>query len=54
MKNFIKIAPLVVALALVNCKKDQTADQLVIEEGTAQTAAPVIDSHENIIKEAQS
>ncbi|MGA9211973.1 DUF1573 domain-containing protein [Kaistella sp.] len=54
MKNFIKIAPLVVALALVSCKKNQKADQLIIEEETAQTAAPVIDSQEDMVKEAQA
>ena len=32
MKNFIKIAPLAVALTLLSCKKDQTADQLVIQD----------------------
>ena len=61
MKNFIKIAPIVVALTFVSCKKDQTADQLVIEPETAQTTdvdAPVIDSNidsnEELVKEAQS
>lgn len=55
MKNFIKIAPLVVALALVSCKKDQTADQLVVEQETAQVAAePNIDSQDDMVKEAQS
>lgn len=54
MKNFIKIAPLVVALALVSCKKDQSADQLIIEQGTAQVAEPNIDSPEDMVKEAQS
>lgn len=61
MKKFIKIAPIVVALTFVSCKKDQTADQLVIEPETAQTTdvdAPVIDSNinsnEELVKEAQS
>jgi hypothetical protein len=54
MKNFIKIAPIVVALTLFSCKKEQTADQLVTEEGTAQVATPNIDSHEDMVKEAQS
>ena len=56
MKNFIKIAPLAVALALLSCKKDQTADQLVIQEdNSAQIAAPMpVDSNAEMIKEAQS
>lgn len=56
MKNFIKIAPLVVALAFVSCTKDQTADQLVVDE-TVQVGAPempVVDSKEDMVKEAQS
>ena len=55
MKNFIKIAPIVVALTLLSCKKDQTADQLVVEEdATAQLAPPVVDSQEEMVKVAQS
>lgn len=56
MKNFIKIAPIVVALTLVSCKKDQTADQLVTEQETAQPApeVPVVESNEDLLKEAQS
>ena len=54
MKNFIKIAPLAVALTFVSCKKDQTADQLIIEEETTQIAEPNIDSNEEMVKEAQS
>ena len=56
MKNFIKIAPLAVALTLLSCKKDQTADQLVIQEdNSAQVAAPMpVDSNAEMIKEAQS
>lgn len=37
MKNFIKIVPLVAAMALVSCKKDQTADQLIVQEETPLT-----------------
>ena len=56
MKNFIKIAPLAVALTLLSCKKDQTADQLVIQDdNSAQIAAPMpVDSNAEMIKEAQS
>ena len=53
MRSFIKIAPIVVALALVSCKKDQTADQLIIEDEVAQDAAPVIASAEDMVNEAQ-
>jgi hypothetical protein len=38
MKNLIKIVPLVAALSLVSCKKDQSADQLVVKEETTATA----------------
>ncbi|MBF8457468.1 DUF1573 domain-containing protein [Kaistella sp. G5-32] len=38
MKNLIKIVPLVAALSLVACKKDQSADQLVVNEETTVTA----------------
>ncbi len=54
MKNFIKIAPMVVALTLISCKKEQTADQLVIEQETTQVAQPTIDSQEDMVKVAQS
>ncbi len=54
MKNFIKIAPIVVALTLFSCKKEQTADQLVVEPEMAQVAQPNIDSHEDMVKVAQS
>ena len=54
MKNFIKIAPIIFALAVTSCKKDQTADQLVIEEETAQIAEPNIDSQEDMVADAQS
>ena len=37
MKNLIKIVPLVAALSLVSCKKDQSADQLVVKEETTAT-----------------
>ena len=38
MKNLIKIVPLVAALSLVSCKKDQSADQLIVKEETIATA----------------
>ena len=47
MKNLVKVLPLVAALALVSCKKDQTADQLVVEEtveANAATATPAPDA----------
>ena len=37
MKNLIKVLPLVAALSLVSCKKDQSADQLVVNEETTMT-----------------
>ncbi len=54
MKNFIKIAPIIVALTLVSCQKDQKADELIIEEQAVQAAAPIEDSHDEMVKEAQS
>lgn len=39
MKNLVKLLPLVAALTLVSCKKDQTADQLVVEENVEATSA---------------
>ena len=55
MKNLIKIIPLVVALTLVACKKDQPADQLIVSEETAATSpAPLVDNAEDMVKEAQS
>jgi hypothetical protein len=38
MKNLIKVLPLVVALSLVSCKKDQSADQLIASEETVTTS----------------
>lgn len=41
MKRLIKFVPLVVALALVSCKKDQSADQLVVtQDSTSVTVDP--------------
>lgn len=55
MKNFIKIVPLVAAMALVSCKKDQTADQLIVQEETA-LAPPqsVEDAQAEMVQAAQS
>ena len=39
MKNLVKLLPLVAALTLVSCKKDQTAEQLVVEENVEATTA---------------
>lgn len=57
MKNLIKVLPLVAVLSLASCKKDQTADQLVVNEETTATAtdsaalAPnsTIDGNENVV-----
>ena len=40
MKNLVKLLPLLATMALVSCKKDQTADQLIVEENVEATAAP--------------
>lgn len=58
MKNYFKVLPLAAALALASCTKDQTADQLVVEEET-NVAAPAlapepVAMQEDMIKEAQS
>jgi len=44
MKNLIKIVPLVAALSLVSCKKDQSADQLIVKEETTATAPDSVSS----------
>ena len=42
MKNLVKLLPFFAALALVSCKKDQAADQLVVEETTQAAVAPEV------------
>lgn len=55
MKNLMRILPLVVALSLVSCKKEQKADQLITEEQTeTPVVAPAVESQEDLIKEAQA
>ena len=55
MKNFIKIVPLVAAMALVSCKKDQTADQLIVQEETALTPPQSVeDAQAEMVQAAQS
>ena len=55
MKNFIKIVPLVAAMALVSCKKDQTADQLIVQEETALTPPQSVeDAQAEMVQVAQS
>lgn len=55
MKNFIKIVPLVAAMALVSCKKDQTADQLIVQEETALTPSQSVeDAQAEMVQAAQS
>lgn len=53
MKNLVRILPLVAALSLVACKKDQKADQLVTEEQTV-VEAPAVATPDELIKEAQA
>lgn len=55
MKNFIKIVPLVAAMALVSCKKDQTADQLIVQEETALTPPQSVEEAQaEMVQAAQS
>lgn len=51
MKNLVKILPLVAVLGLTSCKKDQKADQLIVEDQTAAAAAAP--TQEDLVKEAQ-
>ena len=53
MKNLIKVLPLIAVLILTSCKKDQKADQLVVEEQQA-VEAPVVQTQDELVKEAQS
>ncbi|MBN9311959.1 MAG: hypothetical protein BGO40_07845 [Chryseobacterium sp. 39-10] len=53
MKKLIKMLPIVAALTMVSCKKEQKADQLVAAEPTTE-AAPVAATPEEMTKEAQS
>ena len=53
MKNLIKVLPLIAVLSLTSCKKDQKADQLVVEEQQA-VEAPVVQTQDELEKEAQS
>lgn len=53
MKNLIKVLPLVAALSLVSCKKDQTADTLV-EEQPVLSEMPAEATPDEMTAEAQS
>ena len=53
MKNLIKVLPLIAVLSLTSCKKDQKADQLIVEEQQA-VEAPVVQTQDELVKEAQS
>lgn len=53
MKNLIKVLPLIAVLSLTSWKKDQKADQLVVEEQQA-VEAPVVQTQDELVKEAQS
>ncbi|MCQ4035607.1 DUF1573 domain-containing protein [Kaistella montana] len=52
MKNLVKILPLVAVLGITSCKKDQKADQLIVEDQTAAAAAAP--TQEDLVKEAQA
>ena len=45
MKNLIKVLPLIAVLSLTSCKKDQKADQLIVEEQQA-VEAPVVQTQD--------
>ncbi len=53
MKNLIKVLPLIAVLSLTSCKKDQKADQLIVEDQQA-VEAPVVQTQDELVKEAQS
>ncbi len=53
MKNLIKVLPLIAVLSFTSCKKDQKADQLIVEEQQA-VEAPVVQTQDELVKEAQS
>ncbi len=40
MKNLVKLLPVVAALALVSCKKDQSAEQIVTTDSLAVASEP--------------
>ena len=42
MKILVKLLPIVAALSVMSCKKDQSADQLVVTEETTTQATPVV------------
>ena len=46
MKNLIKVLPLIAVLSLTSCKKDQKADQLIVEEQQA-VEAPVVQTQDD-------
>ena len=53
MESLIKVLPIIAALILTSCKKDQTADQLVVEE--QQTIeAPAVQTQDELVKNAQA
>lgn len=54
MKNFITIVPLLAALCLVSCKKNQAADQLIVDEPASTVAVSPEESKAEDIRVAQS
>lgn len=54
MKNLVKLLPLVAALTLVSCKKEQTADQLVINEETSVAAPETAATTQEVAPTAQA
>ena len=53
MKNLIKVLPIIAALTLTSCKKDQKADELIVNE-EPQVEAPAVQTPDELVKEAQS
>lgn len=58
MKNLVKLLPVVAVLALTNCKKNEQADQITVNETStempAAAPAPAVATQEEMVKEAQS
>lgn len=54
MKNVLKLAPVIAVLAFTGCKKQESADQLVVNETAPQTETPAVVSQDELMKEAQS
>ncbi|TXF77259.1 DUF1573 domain-containing protein [Chryseobacterium sp.] len=59
MKNLVKLLPVVAVLALTGCKKNEKADQIIVNETSTEmpaepAPAPAVATPEEMVKEAQS